>query len=796
MEELVRQLTLESEMSALGLIRYRARQQKVKERSQPWATDAAREYTSRLLETISERIETRIEVMRGRRGSVPSALKYITLLDTKVSALLLMRSSLNSVMRMRSVTRASIMIGGEIERESRYKKFRTDYPGLFETIKNRIKNSSSPGYKHKVISQAMRSTKWNYDPWNEETKLRVGAVLLDILITLGVVERKHPLIEQRGKKGPILTASSDLDSWLAAYDEFYELLSPLFLPCVVPPKEWSSPENGGYHSQDLEILPLVKGTTKKYIKSLSKVKMPKVYEGINHLQQVGWKIHKPTLTIVEEHWHLGRKVGALPSSSDVELPPKPINIKTNRDARIIWKRKAAAIWEDNIKTRSKRIASMQIITTAKRYGPDTFYYPHQLDFRGRVYTVPHPLTIQGSDLCRGLLQFSKGLPIGNDEGLMWLAIHGANAFGYDKVSFGDRVKWTADNTSDILRCAKDPYLNRWWLEADDPWQFLRWSHEWAGVQKHGTKFCSHLPISIDQTCSGLQHYAALLRDPVSGSSTNLLPSDLPNDIYSDVAAAVTKKLKENSTEKFAALWLKFGVDRSVLKRIVMTTPYGSKKYSHRTFIVDVINEKKEHPFGDRVPEASQWLANVTWDTIGEVVVAARSGMNWLRDVARAIVKNGTAIKWTTPIGFPVEQNYEAMKSRQIRLSLGDGSSCKSTLKVPVKNRVPDVIRQINGIAPNVIHALDATVLLLSMVKAKELGINDIGVVHDSFSSHACNVQKLGRIIRESFLEVYQTDVLSNLHDQFQEQSDKPIPSLPSYGNLDITKVLHSKYFAG
>ena len=53
MEELVRQLTLESEMSALGLIRYRARQQKVKERSQPWATDAAREYTSRLLETIS-----------------------------------------------------------------------------------------------------------------------------------------------------------------------------------------------------------------------------------------------------------------------------------------------------------------------------------------------------------------------------------------------------------------------------------------------------------------------------------------------------------------------------------------------------------------------------------------------------------------------------------------------------------------------------------------------------------------------------------------------------------------------
>ena len=190
-----RQLTLESEMSTLGLIRYRARQQRAKDRSQPWATDAAREYTSRLLVTISERIETRIDMMSKRRGSVPDALKYLQLLDTKVTALLMMRSALNSVMRMRSVTRTSVMIGGEIEREARYHKFRAAYPGLFETIKNRIKNSTSPGYKHKVISQAMRSTEWEYEAWTEETKLRVGAILLDILINLGVVgigrNRRH-----------------------------------------------------------------------------------------------------------------------------------------------------------------------------------------------------------------------------------------------------------------------------------------------------------------------------------------------------------------------------------------------------------------------------------------------------------------------------------------------------------------------------------------------------------------------------------------------------------------------------
>ena len=790
------QLTLEAEMSALGLIRYRARQQRVRERSQPWATDAAREYTARLLVTISESIDTRIKFMSSRPGSVPVALSYLAGLDSKVSALLTMRSTLNSVMRMRSVTRASVMAGSEIERESRYHQFRASYPGLFETIRKRIKNSTSPGYKHKVISQAMRSTGWNYDPWTEEVKLRVGAVLIDILIGLGIVERKQPVLHRKGSKGPILTTSKNLNAWLSAYDDYYELLSPMYLPCIVEPRKWSAPTVGGYHSDVLDILPLVKGTSRKYIKSLKECDIDLVYEGVNHLQRVGWSIYNPVLTVVEEHWNLGREVGTLPSAEDIPLPPKPSNMDSNKEVKIAWKRKAAVVWEENIRSRSRRIAAMQIITTAKRYSKNKFFYPHQLDFRGRVYTVPHPLTVQGSDLCRGLLQFSDEVPIGTDEGVQWLAIHGANTFGIDKISYDDRVRCVKDNTKDIERCASDPYENRWWLEADEPWQFLRWTHDWVGLNSDGLDYKSSLPISVDQTCSGLQHYAALLRDPVSGKSTNLIPSDVPNDIYSDVAEAVTKKIEGKMDEEFAPLWLRFGVDRSVLKRIVMTTPYGSKKYSHRTFIVDAINAKKDHPFGDKIPEAAQWLANVTWDTIGEVVIAARVGMEWLRDVARVLVKEKQAVKWTTPLGFPVEQNYEAMQSRQIRLSLGDGSSCKATLRVPVTNRTPDVVRQINGIAPNVIHSLDATVLLLAVVKAKKAGIQSIGVVHDSFSAHACNIQKLGELIREAFVEVYKSDVLGGLHSQFQAQTDKPIPDLPSYGTLDVEQVLQSSYFAG
>ena len=789
------QLTLEAEMSALGLIRYRARQQRVRERSQPWATDAAREYTARLLVTISESIDTRIKFMGSRPGSVPVALSYLAGLDSKVSALLTMRSTLNSVMRMRSVTRASVMAGSEIERESRYHQFRASYPGLFETIRKRIKNSTSPGYKHKVISQAMRSTGWSYDPWTEEVKLRVGAVLIDILIGLGIVERKQPVLHRKGSKGPILTTSKNLNAWLSAYDDYYELLSPMYLPCIVEPRKWSAPTVGGYHSDVLDILPLVKGTSRKYIKSLKECDIDLVYEGVNHLQRVGWSIYNPVLTVVEEHWNLGREVGTLPSAEDIPLPPKPSNMDSNKEVKIAWKRKAAVVWEENIRSRSRRIAAMQIITTAKRYSKNKFFYPHQLDFRGRVYTVPHPLTVQGSDLCRGLLQFSDEVPIGTDEGVQWLAIHGANTFGIDKISYDDRVRWVKDNTKDIERCASDPYENRWWLEADEPWQFLRWTHDWVGLNSDGLDYKSSLPISVDQTCSGLQHYAALLRDPVSGMSTNLIPSDVPKDIYSDVAEAVTSKM-HTMGEEYAPLWLSFGVDRSVGKRIVMTTPYGSKKYSHRTFIVDVINSKRSHPFKDKVPEAAQWLTDVIWDVMGEAVVAARVGMDWFRKAAKVIVKEGKCVKWTTPIGFPVEQTYESMHAKQIRLSLGDGSSCKSTLRVSSGSTKPDKIRQVNGVAPNVIHSLEATVLLMTVCAANNEGIRELGVVHDSFSTHACNVGLLGDIIRESFVTMYKKPVLESIRDEFQSMVDKPIPPLPPMGTLDISGVLDSDYFAG
>ena len=100
------------------------------------------------------------------------------------------------------------------------------------------------------------------------------------------------------------------------------------------------------------------------------------------------------------------------------------------------------------------------------------YYPHNLDFRGRAYTIHPHLNHLGADNVRGLLVFSTAKPLGRD-GLRWLRIQASNLYGngVDKLSLEGRDNFLKDNIDRVLDCANAPLDgSRWWLEAEDPWQ--------------------------------------------------------------------------------------------------------------------------------------------------------------------------------------------------------------------------------------------------------------------------------------------------------------------------------------
>lgn len=214
-----------------------------------------------------------------------------------------------------------------------------------------------------------------------------------------------------------------------------------------------------------------------------------------------------------------------------------------------------------------------------------------MDFRGRAYPIPPHLSHIGDDLSRGLLLFQEAKPLG-DRGLRWLKIHLANLFGYDKANFDERVGWVEEHLPDIYDSAEKPlevsfwlsdFLTRpkniaqgrrWWLKADDPWQFLATSMELRNALESDdpTAYLSSLPIHQDGTCNGLQHYAALGGDDNGARQVNLAAADRPSDVYTHVSSEVQKTIDIDAAKGHqSALLLQGKVTRKVVKQTVCSS---------------------------------------------------------------------------------------------------------------------------------------------------------------------------------------------------------------------------------
>jgi DNA-directed RNA polymerase len=121
-----------------------------------------------------------------------------------------------------------------------------------------------------------------------------------------------------------------------------------------------------------------------------------------------------------------RSIGALPKA-DLEVPILPAGAWQSMDnhARQQWQRKMEEVKEKNRKRCSKRLLLDQDRATANTLAEyRRFWTPMNLDWRGRVYSVPH-FSYSREDYVRGLFLFADGEPIG-EEGLYWLKVHCAN----------------------------------------------------------------------------------------------------------------------------------------------------------------------------------------------------------------------------------------------------------------------------------------------------------------------------------------------------------------------------------
>ena len=799
------QIILEYNSRVKGIERFNARKDKRIQSGTESATSHGKYLLAIALDAVADSIKKHIkETLDGRASPSVQPISALALnnIEPLVASGIALKVVINSLTLGKKSTESGIAIGASIEDEIRLRAMEESNKNLYHVVKKNLDGrSSNYRYKRRKLIEASRRDGQDWSGWTTTQRLHVGMYLLQVIINeTNLVEKRR--ITRKNKRTDWLVPTEETKKFIYDRNTSLETLSPYYLPTIIKPKEWKSSYGGGYHTPHITPYPLIKTREKKYLEEIKDRPMDQVYTSINAMQNTPYKINKPILELIEQLWETGSTLGGLPSSKDVELPPKPSQhiLNTDKVALIAYKQKAVIAHTENNTLNSKRLLLRKTTLLARQFMNEAeIFFPMQLDYRGRAYCVPSYLNYQGADASKGLLMFATGKPLG-ENGACWLAIHGANTYGEDKISMQDRINWTQTNEKDIIMCATDPITNTWWSTADKPFQFLAFCFEWKNFCELGYEYECPLPVAVDGTCNGLQHFSAMLRSTVTGREVNLIPMDVPQDIYQKVADDTTSRLQADADNPFSHMWLEFGVKRSSTKNACMVVPYGGKRFSFTDPIREDIRKRvskgAEDVFGKEELLASAYLGRVIYDSIQTVVHAATDTMAWLQLCARIVSKENLPIVWNTPSNFPIVQANLEYKSKQVLTRLM-GTIYRPRIRESTGSY--DISEQINGVSANFVHGLDASHMSATITLAIKNKITHFCMVHDSYATHASEIHLLGECLRDAFVHMYKdNDVLEKFYHKMlaliPPSKREKLPPPPPMGDLDIDAVMDCVFF--
>ena len=600
------------------------------------------------------------------------------------------------------------------------------------------------------------------------------------------------------------------------------------LPTLIPPLPWSSSKKGGYFLHPSPLVRVSEQVNHNYMQMLESrtQNINPIFDSINILGSTPWIVNKAILEVIVKAFQNQETYGPLLKSMGIPSEPNRINIpELNEDLKIKLKtRKLTASekkeYEQYMKEKQTAVQeksdchsqwndTLYRLSIADYFKDDVCFFPHNIDFRGRVYPLPPHFNHMGGDYVRSMFLFAEGKRLG-PEGFKWLKLHTINLTGsMKKQSVSERLDYAEKILDLILDSANNPFEGeRWWLDSDEPLQTLaacfeiRNAIEFAKCSNQCVDdYKCHLPIHQDGSCNGLQHYAALGRDVLGAASVNLIPADIPQDVYNEIAIIVERRRKEDEISGVEiAKVVKGFVQRKVIKQTVMTTVYGVTKYGAKLQIARQLEDLEDFPQNER-EAASKYLANLTFESLNEMFYASQEIQTWFTECANTIC--GPLLKpveWTTPLGLSVVQpymkrgTYEDKKDKIQNVNAGIAVK-KLTASEKVINEKPNIMKQRNGFPPNFIHSLDSSHMMLTSLYLWNLGIT-YASVHDCYWTHACNVKAMNKVCREQFVRLHSEPILENLSKSFENNYlksdfDNDVDSgdnKKTLSNVDIAKA--------
>ncbi|KAJ2659690.1 DNA-directed RNA polymerase [Coemansia sp. RSA 1199] len=130
----------------------------------------------------------------------------------------------------------------------------------------------------------------------------------------------------------------------------------------------------------------------------------------------------------------------------------------------------------------------------------------------------------------------------------------------------------------------------------------------------------------------------------------------------------------------------------------------------------------------------------------------------------------TPVAWTTPLGMTVLQPYRKMVTRRVATNLQNINVHDVNMPAQINSQ-----KQKTAFPPNFVHSLDASHMVLSAIECKVAGLV-FASVHDSYWTHACDVDKMNSILREQFVKMHKQPIMANVKAEFEQRySDHMVP---------------------
>lgn len=771
-------------------------------------TSIGKRIVAQAFSTTREHLEVMTKPRAGPTGKYRGLIRRVNL-DTVTIASLRLVLGLCSSDKSYTLQDVCRGIGQLVEAEALIEAISEFNPVYADKTLGYLDKSKTASINHRsrTFNAAATSLKMGWEPWGAQERIGCGRLVMMSIYETGLFQWEK-FYEGKGRIAPIevIRPSEALAAHLLKAVESAKSLIR-FPPMLVPPKPWVDPSNGGYLTDWYQQrAPIVSMKAPKWVRRwvyghLQEGMALPLKEAMNKAQSVPYRVNRAALKVLGEVVASGEGLMGIARSAPEPKPEFPFLTAEKFDKETAtpgelqefkhWKN-SMHLWHTRESTRVGQAAGLlgKLKELQKYSKYDKMYFPTFADWRGRIY-FRSSLNPQSFDAVKGCIEFAEGKRLGK-RGVFWLKVHIANCAGYDKHSPEIKEQWVDKNIEALWDFMENP-LEVQAPEPDTAFTLYSALLAYRDALDSGApeEYLCHIPVAMDATCSGLQHFSAMLHDEVGGKYTNLIDngSDQKSDIYKHVGAlADSMKHKYAQDICIADYWKGNVISRGMAKRPVMTYVYGSTLKS----TIDYVSFDMQ---ADGMPmikdddgktlyshhKLAVCVGKALRAAVAKTVPSAAAGMKFLQELVKA---SEEPLKWITPVGFPVVNWVEAMEIKKIKIRSMGREVAWFKLFTGEYNRRGAV----SGVSPNFVHSMDSAHLCLT-VSSTSIQVLPI---HDSFATHPSDVDELHEVLRRTFLEMYQTDHLNKLLCSIVQKEGYDV-QLPAKGSLKLDQVLQSRF---